>query len=217
MKVSGFDQVTSFQFTLGWNARLIQFEGLMQGDLADLQSSHFNLSNAGNGRLVCSWDDVTGKGQSLGEGAVLMRLKFRALDTPAAVSPVRFLRSPAAPEITVQSVVSDTKLQEGSVWIGTGPEDVRLLLPSLRLGTEAEGGGGSIVLSVPTVKGMAYLLESSDSLSEPFWRSLKGFSGDGGRLVIADLAPVSGQRFYRLRTALELGSDPSVDSFLNSR
>lgn len=211
LKVSGFDKVTSFQFTLGWNPRLLRFQGLQHDGLAGLESGSFNLSATDQGRLVCSWDDLLGTGQSLGHGSVLLRLKFSVMDTRSAVSPVRFLISPAAPQITVEAVPSDAALQEGSVWIGTGPADVRLLTPAVHAGFEVEQGTGTVVFSVSSVMGLTYALEFADSLSEPFWRTLKGFSGDRERIVISDLAPVSGQRFYRLRTRLELGSGELVN------
>ena len=206
LKVSGFDKVTSFQFTLGWNPRLLRFQGLRHGGLTGLESSNFNLSNTSKGRLVCSWDDVSGLGQTLGDGSVLLRLQFSVVDTHSAVSPVRFLSAPAGPEITVDSVVSDAALQEGLVWIGTGPEDVRLLTPALD-GASASGRDfQSIVLSVQSVLGLTYSLEFADSLSERFWRKLKGFAGSGESIVITDVPPVSGQRFDRFRATLEIGS-----------
>ena len=205
LKVSGFDKVTSFQFTLGWNPQLLRFQGLQHDGLARLESGSFNLSNTSKGRLVCSWDDVLGTGQSLADGSVLLRLKFSAIDTHSAVSPVRFLSSPAAPEISVDAILSDSMLQEGSVWIGSSPEDVRLLTPALHAGLASEQATGNVVLSVASVLGLTYTLEFADSLSEPVWRTLKGFSGDGGRIVISDLPSVSGQRFYRLRVMPDLG------------
>ena len=205
LKVSGFHKVTGFQFTLGWNPQLLRFQGLQHDGLARLESGSFNLSNTSKGRLVCSWDDVLGTGQSLADGSVLLRLKFSAIDTHSAVSPVRFLSSPAAPEISVDAILSDSMLQEGSVWIGSSPEDVRLLTPALHAGLASEQATGNVVLSVASVLGLTYTLEFADSLSEPVWRTLKGFSGDGGRIVISDLPSVSGQRFYRLRAMPDLG------------
>ncbi len=214
LRVANFRHVTSFQFTLGWNPRLLRFQGLQHDKLAGFDESNVNLSNSAQGRLVCSWDDVAGTGQTLADGSVVLRLKFLALDPHAAASPVRFLGQPAAFEVTVDSVVSDVALREGSVWIGTGPEDVGLLTPALQGGASEGSAPQSIVLSVQSVLGVSYALEFSDSLSEPLWSTLKGFSGDGGRRLISDLPPTSGQRFYRLRTTLELGG---VESDLMTR
>ncbi len=206
LKVSGFEKVTGFQFTLGWNARLLRFRGLQHDGVVGLESSHFNLSNAANGRLVCSWDDVSGIGQTLADGSVLLRLKFNATDTPSAVSPVRFLSTIAAPKITVESILADAAFLEGLVWIGTGPEDVRLLTPLLRSSREPETGAGTVEFAISSAIGLTYVLECSNSLSEPLWRTLKGFSGDGRLMVISDHQPVVGHRFYRLRTIQDLGS-----------
>jgi len=87
---------------------------------------------------------------------------------------------------------------------------VALLTPALQGGSGEGSGSRSIVLSVQTLLGVSYALEFADSLSEPVWSLSTGFSGDGELRVITDLPSTSAQRFYRLRSTLELGDGSSV-------
>ena len=212
LRVANFRHVTSFQFTLGWNPRLLRFQGLERDKLAGFDESNVNSSNSAQGRLVCSWDDVAGTGQTLADGSVVLRLKFLALDAHAAASPVRFLGQPAAFEVTVDSVVSDVALREGSVWIGTGPEDVRLPAPSLVPRLAGDGASGTVVFSIPSVIGLNYSFEFADSLTEPVWRTLKGFFGNGEEIKVSELPPIQGDRFYRLRTTLDIGGESGANA-----
>ena len=210
VRMANFKRVTSFQFTLGWNPRLLRFQGIEPEALVGFDESNVNTVNSDQGRLICSWDDPAGTGQTLVDGSVVLRLKFAAVAARPAVSAVRFLSLPTVPEVTVDSAVSNLSMGEGAVWIGTDPEAVALLSPSLQGGSGEGRQSSSISLSFQTLLGVSYALEVADSLSEPLWSPVTGFSGDGGRRVIANLPSTSAQRFYRLRSTLELGDGASA-------
>jgi hypothetical protein len=59
--------------------------------------------------------------------------------------------------------------------------------------------GGVSRLSIQTVRGTRYFLESTDSLHASRWRFLYGIAGDGTVRTFVDSAAISPQRFYRVR------------------
>ena len=58
---------------------------------------------------------------------------------------------------------------------------------------------GTFRISVWTVSGWSYVLESADSLSGTDWLALGAVDGDGSVKVLTDPAATSQQRFYRVR------------------
>ena len=60
-------------------------------------------------------------------------------------------------------------------------------------------GGGTFGVTIPTVSGKTYILEYTDVLPGTNWTALPPVSGDGAAHLLADPAPASRQRFYRVR------------------
>lgn len=59
--------------------------------------------------------------------------------------------------------------------------------------------GQSFELTVSTLSGRQYTLESKSSLNDPAWQTMKTISGDGGEKTLADSSASGVQRFYRVR------------------
>ena len=58
---------------------------------------------------------------------------------------------------------------------------------------------GTFRISVPSVKGQRYILESSDTLSGADWQAVGAVAGDGSVKTLGDPTPTTQQRFYRVR------------------
>ena len=58
---------------------------------------------------------------------------------------------------------------------------------------------GHVSLSVATIAGKTYRLESRDSLNDPDWTPRASLLGDGTVKLLSDPAPTPLQRFYRIR------------------
>jgi len=68
-----------------------------------------------------------------------------------------------------------------------------LSLQSVRL------AGANVSFDISTVVGSTYVVEWTDSLSPPDWRTLQTVVGDGALHTITDAIAASTQRFYRVR------------------
>ena len=58
---------------------------------------------------------------------------------------------------------------------------------------------GTFRITVPTVAGLHYILESADSLVAPQWRAVDEVVGDGTVKALTDPVAPTAERFYRVR------------------
>jgi hypothetical protein len=58
---------------------------------------------------------------------------------------------------------------------------------------------GTFRISVPSVRGRRYTLDSADSLSAADWRAVGAVVGDGSVKILRDPTATPQQRFYRVR------------------
>jgi len=87
VKVTGFDQLTSFQFSMNYDTTLLEFNNVLPLEtLTNLSSSSFGRPNdvAGNidkGNLTVSWSyiDPTGKGISLKDSTAIFQVFFKII------------------------------------------------------------------------------------------------------------------------------------------
>lgn len=58
---------------------------------------------------------------------------------------------------------------------------------------------GNVTMKCETLAGVTYHLEATESLENPNWVTVFSLTGDGGTRTLADAAPPTGGRFYRIR------------------
>ncbi|WP_207434270.1 cohesin domain-containing protein [Sabulibacter ruber] len=75
VKVAGFKNVSGYQFTLAWDATVLEFVSV---ENAAAQGA-FGTHKITEGKLTTAWDDPAGKSQTLPEGSVLFYVKLRAI------------------------------------------------------------------------------------------------------------------------------------------
>ncbi|MBX3744948.1 MAG: delta-60 repeat domain-containing protein [Verrucomicrobiae bacterium] len=93
----------------------------------------------------------------------------------------------------------------GSQWfveavagVGEIPVDPPLLEPPV-IGVARGADGSALSVSLPTIAGRTYTLESKSRLEDPEWFPLTSLVGDGTVRILEDPEPPGATRFYRLR------------------
>jgi tripartite motif-containing protein 71 len=75
VKVSAFNQIGGYQFTLNWDANVLHFQG---ADNKALNGS-YGLSRVTEGKLTTTWYDAQGKEQTLPEGETIFQVRFKVI------------------------------------------------------------------------------------------------------------------------------------------
>ena len=82
LRVRGFTNISSLQFTIQWDASVMSYAGLLQAGLPMLGSANLGEELAPIGLLPFSWDSSEPTGYSVDDGTAIMTVLFRIL--PAA-------------------------------------------------------------------------------------------------------------------------------------
>ena len=123
--VSGFDNVTSFQFTLVWDPGVITFQSL--GSTFGVPGlSSANFGNPAADRLTVSWD--TFPGVSVANGSTLFSVNYTAVGSIGSQTAISFGTSPVAPEVTQNALLSQFVGIPGSLEVVPEPVNVALSL-----------------------------------------------------------------------------------------
>jgi hypothetical protein len=189
VSVSGFSRVTSAQFSLGWDPRVLRYAGTGSYGLGGLSVSCFGTTLIEQGKLAFAWYDAEAAGVTLADGAVLFSVSFEVIGKAGGVSAVTLTDSPTPEEVSVDLGLGSLMAKGGSVAV-VGP-GVVVKQPSYAMGL--------FQLSLSTEKGRAYTLEYSDTLVPAKWAARPAVVGDGTLMVLKDRAATNHQRFYRVR------------------
>lgn len=127
VKVNGFDDLTSMQFSVQWDPSVLEFVNVQElGNLTNLAASNFgtpDTAGVGPGKLTLSWSyvDPTNPGVSLPDSTTLFQACFRAIGACSKSSDIEFVDSPTPFEFT-NTVVEGFKItvssEKGKVSIG---------------------------------------------------------------------------------------------------
>lgn len=100
VKVNGFTDIVSVQYSMNWNPAILQFLSVTlptPPGLPGLSQSSFGLTMVGNGSLVLAWYDENVEGVTVPDGTVIYSLNFKVLNTNAAT--ISFSGNPAPVEV----------------------------------------------------------------------------------------------------------------------
>ena len=75
VRVKDFNDIAGFQYTLQWDASVLQFEGVEDKALEIIHGTQ----DAANGNLTAAWMDMTGLSASMADGEVAFELSFRVV------------------------------------------------------------------------------------------------------------------------------------------
>jgi hypothetical protein len=190
IRVSEFNDVTSLQFTLAWDAAVLRYGGVEDYGLSGMSAGSFGVGRTGEGKLSFSWNDSAARGTTLADGAGIFSVSFEALGRAGSVSPVSLTDFPTLQEASVKLAAAGIAGEEGEVRV-VESYGVRL--------SEAIYREGVFELSVPTELGRRYVLEFSDRMPALNWTALPAVEGDGNLRTLTDGSATNHQRFYRVR------------------
>ena len=93
---SDLHQVNGYQFTLGFDDRLLELKGLEMGDVAEMSEENFGFGALAMGKIITSWNK---SGASVSKGdLVLFSLTFQAKRSSDLATALKFSDRPATPE-----------------------------------------------------------------------------------------------------------------------
>ncbi|WP_170110431.1 cohesin domain-containing protein [Flavilitoribacter nigricans] len=99
--VSGFQDITSLQFSLAYDPGLFQFTGLQNINIPGANSSNFNSSGAGSGSLFFDWESATP--QNLADQTSAFQLCFTPLGDPGDCTALEGVNLPVQMQATTAS------------------------------------------------------------------------------------------------------------------
>lgn len=189
VSVGGFGQVSSAQFTLSWDPAVLRYVGTGDYGLRGISDGSFGTARTGQGRLSFAWYDPRATGVTAPNGTAIFSVTFDVASSRSTGSALAFAATPTAPEVGVNFAEAGFTPRNGGVTVSY-PAPLRVSAPSCR--------DGAFGLSVPTEQGRHYVLEATDSLSNPNWRAVQTIAGDGAVQSLTDPSTPATQRFYRV-------------------
>lgn len=190
LRVSSFNDVTSLQFTLGWDPGVLQYASLGSLGLRGLSTGNFSVAGTAEGKLTFAWDDPQATGVTLPDGSIIFSVTFEVVGEHGSRSLLVFDDAPTPREAGVNAQVASFRGQAGMVSVG---------VPAAPLLSELSRGNDNFQVSVPSLPGRRYVLEFTDRLPGSTWTALPGIEGDGTVLRLVDPGATNQQRFYRVR------------------
>jgi len=122
LRAQQFDEIVSVQFSIQWEAAIIEYLSYQQADLENVAIGDFQSQN---GELRFSWFDVEGEGRTLPDGSILAIFYFKVVGLPGYETPIIITGMPLAIQVFRATIVPglyDPVLLDqdaGSVLVGT--------------------------------------------------------------------------------------------------
>lgn len=111
-----FDSLGSLQFSLGWDALVLQYSSVSNfNPLLQLSASDFGTTQTGSGLLSFLWTTNAGFGTTLPNGAVLFTLNFTILGAGGTNSGITFGDVPSVREVISNATGSPEEIS--AIWI----------------------------------------------------------------------------------------------------
>jgi hypothetical protein len=191
VKVSGFREVTSAQFTLKWNPAALQLSQTGDYGLTDISGANFGTLRTNAGKVTFAWEDSRALGVTLADGSTLFSLTFQVLADVSQALGVELCDEVTVREVGVNFDLAGFVSESGHVLV-VGPDGIRA-------GAVVASPTTGFSVNVQTLVGVRYVLECKESLSASEWVAVSELTGNGSAQSIQDNRPASTQRFYRLR------------------
>jgi len=123
IRVAGFNDILSMQFSLNWDTTVIKFREVHSytESLSQFGKEQVGITDASSGNLIVVWFDNSLNGVSIEDSTSLLILKFEVIGNEGDKSPVTFSNSPAVIEIVdISSTILEPDLLHGEVLIPLG-------------------------------------------------------------------------------------------------
>ena len=99
VSVSDFNKIVSMQYSMNWDASVLQFEKIQGFKLKDLSHENFGTKEVADGNLLLAWYDQSVQGVNLPNGTNLYQVVFRVIGASAAKSKIRLSGKPIVTEV----------------------------------------------------------------------------------------------------------------------
>lgn len=100
LRVNDFVGIRGFQFTLQWDPKVMQYEGVEGFNLPHMDLADFGAAQKNQGKLSIAWFTPDRPNTiKLPDGAKVFTLLFRAAGDPASRSSIRFVEDPTAIQV----------------------------------------------------------------------------------------------------------------------
>lgn len=193
----GFPPMTSLQFSLRWDPKLLEFVGVDGFQLPGLALGNFNTQGVQNGFLSLSWDPQTGLGVDIAALVELFRLRFKVLAPVGSTVDVAWSDAPTPVEVTVDFAAVEADRVPGRVTVTGGPpvnpESLGIKIVGPMVGTRLE-------LEILAPMGVVVSLEVSTDLAT--WTETQSLTGQGIGHPLSVAAATGAEertRFWRVR------------------
>lgn len=134
VSVTGFTDVTTFQFSLHWDEDVLQYSSVGSHGLPSLSGGNFGTGDVALGTLTVSWNyDPTG----VLDDSIIFAVNFTALGAAGTQSAITFDGTPTPWEVTVNYGIADYGSVNGNVTVVPEPVNFALAVFGLLLAGRA--------------------------------------------------------------------------------
>ena len=116
--VRRFDNVTSANFTLQWDPKVLNFLAVQDFSLNGMTIRSFNTNLHSVGTMLVAWDDPDSFGSSLRDNSKIFDVSFRVIGLSGENSIVKFMGFPSSREVAVKAVLVESTFVNGLVTVG---------------------------------------------------------------------------------------------------
>ncbi|MEM1118889.1 MAG: cohesin domain-containing protein [Bacteroidota bacterium] len=147
--VNDFDEILSLQFSLQWDASILQLDGVQNLDALGLSESVFNQTQAASGRLAFAYSDPAALGVTLNDGTTIFELCFTVLGASGASSTITFTDTPTTRTFADNDGEKDLTQTNGSVTVSGGtPPPPPMNTDIVNIGTIQSPAGSTVCIPV---------------------------------------------------------------------
>ncbi len=119
--VSGFTNVTTFQFTLTWDTNVLQYTSVADFGPRGLTNEDFGFEPSAPGTLTVSWDDPDATGLAMNDGSALFSVNFAVVGRAGQHSAITFSNDPTPTELSEDLHIVSLTPVSGTVDISAPP------------------------------------------------------------------------------------------------
>lgn len=203
IRVAGFAEGTTLQFTLQWDPAVLEFQSVDEYGLPGLGAENFGVF-ADAGKLTVSWDDLNGKTSTLEDGAVFCRLRLRAIGEVGRDSVLRLSDKPTVAEATINLQLAAIDVVEGTVRI------IREEIPPRFVETPADQA-----IEAGSAAELKVIAEGTAPLKFEWFKNDTVISGAEGPILELAKVTQDDAGFYRVRVSNAFGSATSPQAMLD--
>jgi hypothetical protein len=192
VKVSGFQDVTSIQFTLRWDPSVVRYRSIGDMGALNLIPGLFGLSQTNEGALALSWDDSTALGVTLTNGTAIFSVTFEVIGGVGQTSDLSLSDSPVAREVSINFDLATFNGRGGTIRVQS--PSITPIISFSPSSLKVDGGRFGFT-ALGNLDG-SYTVEFSSDLKT--WNLLTTITNTGGTMTFSEPILANQHRFYRL-------------------